>query len=186
MNLQQAPIFRMYKLVINPDDRQAFLDEGANNFQTSFKNEANTLMMLSSHLDTAGTINFVFEMYKDNASYQIHANSPQFKRYGQLAQKIVKEKSLQELEPLFLDVSQLKLSKAKVRVTHFSSFDESKFAPQKVLEGLMIAKNDDGYLSVEVSSSSRFNDFSNVGKIEQVTDLQLDNFVCHGVKFLAK
>ncbi|WP_334332877.1 hypothetical protein [Companilactobacillus sp. HBUAS59544] len=186
MNLKQAPIFRMYKLVIDSNNRQAFLDEGENNFQTSFETEANTLMMLSAHLDTVGTTNFVFEIYKDNTSYQIHANSPQFKQYGQLAQKIVKDKSLQELEPVFLDVSQMKLSQAKVRVTQFSSFDESKFAPQNDLEALMIAKNDDGYLSVEVSDSSRFNDFRNVGRIEQVMDLNLDNFVSHGVRFPTK
>lgn len=99
MQLSEMPIFRMYKLKIDQSNREDFVKAGVNDFLTSYQNEPGTLAMYATHLDTAGTDNYVFEFYQNEAHYQIHAQSPQFKAYGQLAQKVVIDKSLQELTP---------------------------------------------------------------------------------------
>jgi len=102
MKLTEAPILRMYHLTINGAKRAEFLTAGVHNLLTSHEEEPGTLAMYATHLDDAGIDNFVVELYQNNAQYEIHANSPQFKAYGQVAQKVVTDKSMQELHPQFL------------------------------------------------------------------------------------
>lgn len=97
MKLLKKPIFSLYKLTIDPKNRQDFLAEGMNNLITSHRNEAGTLMMCATHEDEAGSVNYIFEMYQDEASYQIHAASPQFQRYAKFAQKVVQSKKIHKL-----------------------------------------------------------------------------------------
>ena len=44
----------------------------------------------------------LFEMYRDEASYQSHLQSPHFKAYKVRAQQMVKELRLIETEPILL------------------------------------------------------------------------------------
>lgn len=97
MKLLKKPIFSLYKLTIDPKNRQAFLTEGMNNLIASHRNEAGTLIMCATHEDEAGSVNYIFEMYQDEASYQAHAASPQFHRYAKLAQKVVQSKEIHKL-----------------------------------------------------------------------------------------
>ncbi|MQS75187.1 putative quinol monooxygenase [Companilactobacillus halodurans] len=99
MELQKIPIFRMYRLITNEKDRDDFVAEGVNNLLTSHQNEAGTLAMYATHADKSGTINYIFEMYQDQAHYQIHAESPQFKHFAKVAQKIVTGRDVTELQP---------------------------------------------------------------------------------------
>lgn len=101
MKLLTAPIFRMYKLAINEADRKHFFQEGSNNLLTSFQNEPGTLSMFATHADPKGTVNFVFEVYKDLKNYDIHAKSPQFKHYGKVAQKVIQKHEVEELQPKY-------------------------------------------------------------------------------------
>ncbi|WP_338214260.1 putative quinol monooxygenase [Companilactobacillus muriivasis] len=102
MKLTEVPILRMYHLTIDGSKRDDFLAAGVHNLLTSHKEEPGTLAMYDTHSDDAGIDNFVVELYQNNDQYQIHANSPQFKAYGQVAQKVVTDKSMQELHPQFL------------------------------------------------------------------------------------
>lgn len=97
MVVNQQLIFRRYQLQINVTDQARFAAEGQYNMTTSLVTEPGTLAMYATHTDQVGTHNVIFELYRDPASYQIHANSPQFKRYGQLAQTVVTKKSIDEL-----------------------------------------------------------------------------------------
>lgn len=97
VKLLKKPIFSLYKLTIDPKNQQAFLAEGVNNLITSYQNESGTLMMVATHEDEAGSVNYIFEMYQDDASYQIHAASPQFQHYAKLAQKVVQSKEIHKL-----------------------------------------------------------------------------------------
>lgn len=97
VKLLKKPIFSLYKLTIDPKNRQGFLTEGMNNLITSHRNEMGTLMMCATHEDEAGSVNYIFEMYRDEASYQIHAASPQFQRYAEFAQKVVQSKEIHKL-----------------------------------------------------------------------------------------
>ncbi len=58
--------------------------------------------MLATHADAAGTDNFIFEVYRDAAAYDVHAKSPQFKRYGQVAQQVLTQRAMTELNPKLL------------------------------------------------------------------------------------
>lgn len=100
--LSNPPIFRHFQLTIDGRDRAAFVAGGTANLLTSLRTEPGTLAMFATHADDAGTHNEVFELYQDDASYQIHAQSPQFKRYGQLAQQVVKKHQMIELNPQVL------------------------------------------------------------------------------------
>ncbi len=101
-NLSNPPILRHFQLTIDGRDRAAFVAEGTANLVTSLRTEPGTLAMFATHADDAGTQNEVFELYQDDASYQIHAQSPQFKHYGQLAQLVVKKHQMAELSPQVL------------------------------------------------------------------------------------
>jgi len=103
MRLTKRPIFRMYKLTISSDNSDAFVKEGTHNMVTSIENESGTLAMFATHEDLAGTTNYVFEMYQDLDNYNVHANSPQFKHYGQVAQNVLTGHEMQELKLQYLD-----------------------------------------------------------------------------------
>lgn len=102
MKLNNAPILRLFHLTINSKDKQIFEDEGVHNMTTSIKTEPGTLFMAATHADNAGTDNYVMECYKNAASYQVHANSPQFKHYGSVAKKVLTGRELVELTPQFI------------------------------------------------------------------------------------
>ncbi|WP_338231819.1 putative quinol monooxygenase [Companilactobacillus muriivasis] len=102
MKLTEVPILRMYHLTIDGSQRDDFVAAGVHNLLTSHEEEPGTLAMYATHSDDAGIDNFVVELYQNNDQYQIHANSPQFKAYGKVAQKAVTNKSMQELHPQFL------------------------------------------------------------------------------------
>lgn len=119
MKLTQPPIFRMYHLTIEHKDQKAFVAEGTHNMFTSIENEPQTLAMYATHSDELGESNFIFELYQDSDSYQVHANSPQFKRYGQLAQQVLVGRHMYELHPQLLLTSDndIKVNGSDVPVT---------------------------------------------------------------------
>lgn len=99
MKLTEAPILRLYHLTIATKDKTKFEKEGFHNMTTSIKNEPGTLLMAATHEDKAGTSNYVLECYQDIAHYQVHAASPQFKHYGQVAQAVLTGRNMFELKP---------------------------------------------------------------------------------------
>ncbi|MFD1420863.1 putative quinol monooxygenase [Lactiplantibacillus songbeiensis] len=100
--MRQAPLFRLFRLKIKPTKRAAFLAAGQHNLQQSIATEAGTLAMYTGHTDNAGTDNVVLEVYRDAASYNVHANSPQFKAFKQLAAQTVVSQTLTTLRPQVL------------------------------------------------------------------------------------
>lgn len=99
MKLINAPIMRLFHININAQDRTDFVNEGKHNMMKSIENEPGTLFMLAAHDDDLGESNYVIECYQDEEHYQIHANSPQFKHYGQVAKKIITGTKMINLQP---------------------------------------------------------------------------------------
>jgi len=160
MELTERPIFRMYKLMIDRTDRQAFVKEGTDNMTTSIKNEAGTLAMFATHEDGAGTTNYIFEMYQDSDSYKIHADSPQFKHYGQVAQKILTNREVHELQLQFLNTKEapLKASGVNDYAVHLSEITIAKESVQQFREQLAKAlaesvTNEAGALSIYAATT---------------------------------
>ncbi|BDZ31580.1 antibiotic biosynthesis monooxygenase [Lactiplantibacillus sp. WILCCON 0030] len=102
MIIEQAPLFRLFKLQIKASERQAFKQIGQQNLLTSIKQEPGTLAMYTGHVDDAGLENRVLELYRDQASYARHAQSSQFQAFKTVAGKAVVEQSMRPLTPLCL------------------------------------------------------------------------------------
>ncbi|WP_048704786.1 antibiotic biosynthesis monooxygenase [Companilactobacillus ginsenosidimutans] len=100
--LINEPLFRLFKLKIKEDKLDEFAAVGKQNLLTSIKNESGTLGMYTGHIDDTGIDNCVIELYKDEPSYQVHANSPQFKAFREVAGDVVVEQSVVSLTPLIL------------------------------------------------------------------------------------
>lgn len=105
MELRKPPIMRIFHLTVDQKDVVAFNQEGVNNMTTSIENEPGTLLMFDGHDDQSGTSNYVIECYQDAAHYEIHANSPQFNHYKQIAKNIITGTTVNNLNPQFLKVT---------------------------------------------------------------------------------
>ncbi|WP_125760911.1 putative quinol monooxygenase [Companilactobacillus hulinensis] len=102
IKIAQEPLFRLFKLRIKSDSKDSFTEVGRNNLLTSIKNEPGTMAMYTGHIDDNGTDNRVLELYKDQANYQIHADSPQFADFKRVASSAVVEQSQIPMTPLLL------------------------------------------------------------------------------------
>ncbi|WP_204120369.1 MULTISPECIES: putative quinol monooxygenase [Levilactobacillus] len=97
-----TPLFRLFKLEITASERENFAAVGTQNLTTSIQNEPGTLAMYTSHVDPAGVHNRVIEVYRDDASYDIHAHSPQFAAFRTVAKRAVTQQTVVNLMPKLL------------------------------------------------------------------------------------
>ncbi|GAA3637945.1 antibiotic biosynthesis monooxygenase [Lactobacillus hamsteri] len=109
MKLSNAPIFRIYQLDVNDENRNAFLEGGKDNILTSIKNEPGTLAMFLAHNSEENDKNYMVEVYRDNNAYQTHVNSPQFNRYRENAPRIVQSTLMWDLQTEFIATKSDKL-----------------------------------------------------------------------------
>jgi len=195
MRLIEVPILRMYHLTIDGSQRDDFLAAGVHNLLTSHKEEPGTLAMYATHLDAASIDNFVVELYQNNDQYQVHANFPQFKAYGQVAQKVVTDKSMQELHPQFLKTNDedlvvsnqndyyLKLTNFSLNADKVEQFkDELKnYQPESTVYLATIDSSENDWLSLELVKDDsesllgqRIKQFSNKSNIKL---LKVDSLV---------
>jgi len=182
MKLTEVPILRMYHLTIDGSQRDGFLAAGVHNLLTSHKEEPGTLAMYATHLDASGIDNFVVELYQNNDQYQVHANSPQFNAYGQVAQKVVTDKSMQELHPQFLKTNDedlvvseqndyyLKLTNFSLNADRIEQFknDLKNYRPESTAYLATIDASETEWLSLELVK----NDSESIldKKIQRFTD----------------
>jgi len=182
MRLIEVPILRMYHLTIDGSQRDDFLAAGVHNLLTSHKEEPGTLAMYATHLDAASIDNFVVELYQNNDQYQVHANFPQFKAYGQVAQKVVTDKSMQELHPQFLKTNDedlvvseqndyyLKLTNFSLNADRIEQFknDLKNYRPESTAYLATIDASETEWLSLELVK----NDSESIldKKIQRFTD----------------
>ncbi|AVK61217.1 antibiotic biosynthesis monooxygenase [Lactobacillus sp. CBA3605] len=100
--LTTAPLMRLFKLSIEPKDQPALARVGQHNLTTSIQQEAGTLAMYTAHTDALGADNIVIEVYRDDASYAIHAASEQFKAFREVAGQVVTQQQVTPLTPELL------------------------------------------------------------------------------------
>ncbi|WP_158682816.1 putative quinol monooxygenase [Lactobacillus sp. CBA3606] len=101
-SLTTAPLMRLFKLSIAPKDQPALARVGQHNLTTSMQQEAGTLAMYTAHTDALGADNVVIEVYRDDASYTIHAASEQFKAFREVAGQVVTQQQATPLTPELL------------------------------------------------------------------------------------
>lgn len=80
-----TPITRLFHLQRSLDNVEEFDRVGEHNLTTSIEVEPGTLAMYSTHMPDDPADLYVFEIYADDAAYQVHAASPQFKAYVDMA-----------------------------------------------------------------------------------------------------
>ncbi|KRL89616.1 putative quinol monooxygenase [Lactobacillus kalixensis] len=99
MKLNDSTILRFFHLNIDAKDVARFQEVGKKNMTTSIKKEPGTLFMALTNDDSPKTSNYVLECYRDESSYEIHASSPQFKEFSNVAKNTVIGREVFELTP---------------------------------------------------------------------------------------
>ena len=92
--LKAEPILRIFNLGIDTTKQKEFKEIGEYNLTTSIKNEIGTLAMYSTFVKGNSAQTCILEIYEDDDAYQIHANSPQYKKYVEMAKDVVKTKNV--------------------------------------------------------------------------------------------
>lgn len=96
------PITRLFRLVADPAHLDSFASVGAQNLTTSIDTEPGTLSMSATHLPDDPSVNYVFEVYADQAAYEVHAASPQFKAYVDMAAGVLTDRAVYPCTPQLL------------------------------------------------------------------------------------
>lgn len=192
MKLINAPIMRIFHLNINEQDRTTFVNEGKHNMMKSIKNEPGTLFMLAAHDDDLGESNYVIECYQDEEHYQIHANSPQFKHYGQVAKKIITGTEMIKLKPELVKTSttifrvfedqDLNATLTKIKVSKETNFDKlTNSKTEIILVGQDKKNTGEGWvLELSPSSEAELNLAADKAEILDQIKLKVDILVDQG------
>jgi quinol monooxygenase YgiN len=95
-------ITRLFRLERDLAGQERFDKVGEQNLVSSIKGEEGTLAMYATHLPEDPATCYVFEVYADDDAYNVHAASPQFKAYVQMAGEILTGREVISLEPQLL------------------------------------------------------------------------------------
>lgn len=84
MKLTETPVCNLFELTIATDKLDQFIKAVIENMSVSIKNEPGTLLLMLASQTQDPSMKYLFEIYQNQAAYQIHLNSLQFKRCQQL------------------------------------------------------------------------------------------------------
>ncbi len=94
-------INRLFILTCAPEGQDEFNSVGENNLFVSIEKEEGTLGMFSAHDPEDRRVNYVFEIYKDEDAYQVHAHAEQFLAFGGVAKNYLTDRKVITLNPEF-------------------------------------------------------------------------------------
>lgn len=106
--ISNSVIFNMYQMSVKDELRSAFNEVGKRNMVTSVAIENGTLAMYNT-VNEQGE-NLIFELYQDQAAYQKHTQSAQFKDFQRVATDAVDKREKIDLEPQFLGEQDVSLN----------------------------------------------------------------------------
>ena len=98
----QEPVIRLAELEMDPaqsDDYEAALKE---EIAASVQLEPGVLKLYALSVKDHPNQIRIFEMYRDQRSYQAHMKTPHFKKYKTMTQHMVRSLTLIETEPVLL------------------------------------------------------------------------------------
>ena len=96
------PVTNLFEIQTYAAALTAFREVGDDNLGTSLREESGTLAMLSAHFTDAPNRHLVFEVYRDEAAYQAHTASPQYRRFVEVAKTAVAAREKIAVRPEFL------------------------------------------------------------------------------------
>jgi quinol monooxygenase YgiN len=93
---------RIAELEIYPDQLDAFKAALKEEIEASIRAEPGVLTLYAVSIKSHPEQIRLFETYRDSASYQVHLQSPHFKKYKEETQQMVKSLTLVETDPILL------------------------------------------------------------------------------------
>lgn len=101
--LQKAPpLIRIAELEIDAAQLLAYKHALSDEIATSVHDEPGVLLLYAVSVKDHPTQVRIFETYKDQAAYESHLQSPQFKKYKGITHEMVKSLKLIETDPIML------------------------------------------------------------------------------------
>lgn len=82
-------VTRLFRLERDLAQRARFDEVGEHNLVESIDTERGTLAMCATHVGESPETCYVFEVYADENAYEVHAASPQFKAYVEMAGEVL-------------------------------------------------------------------------------------------------
>ena len=98
----QDPIVRLAELEIDPAQLDRYKAALKEEIATSIRVEPGVLKLYAVSVKDHPNQIRLFEMYKDQASYQAHLQTAHFRQYKSITQKMVRALTLIETEPILL------------------------------------------------------------------------------------
>jgi quinol monooxygenase YgiN len=98
----QDRIVRLAELEIDPAQLNNYKAALREEIETSIRVEPGVLTLYAVSVKDHPNQIRLFEMYRDQASYQAHLQTPHFKKYKTRTQQMVKSLTLIETEPILL------------------------------------------------------------------------------------
>ncbi len=96
------PLVRIAELEIDPGQIAAYKDALKEEIATSIQNEPGVLNLYAVSVKDQPNQIRIFEVYKGQADYESHLQTPHFKKYKTETQGMVKSLKLIETEPILL------------------------------------------------------------------------------------
>ena len=98
----EGRIVRIAELEIYPDHLDAYKAALRDEIVASIRTEPGVLTLYAVSLKGHPEQIRLFETYRDAASYQAHLQSPQFRKYKEQTQRMVKSLTLLDTDPILL------------------------------------------------------------------------------------
>jgi quinol monooxygenase YgiN len=96
------PLVRIAELEIDPDQLIAYTRALSDEIATSIREEPGVLNLYAVSVKDHPNQVRIFELYKDQAAYESHLQSPHFKKYKDATKRLVQSLKLIETEPIML------------------------------------------------------------------------------------
>jgi quinol monooxygenase YgiN len=96
------PLVRIAELEIDPEQLIAYKRALSDEIATSIREEPGVLNLYAVSVKDHPNQVRIFELYKDQAAYESHLQSPHFKKYKDATKRMVQSLKLIETEPIML------------------------------------------------------------------------------------
>lgn len=100
--MMKQSVVRIAELEIDSDQLRAYTDALTEEIATSVQVEPGVLNLYAVSVKNQPTQIRILEIYKDQAAYESHLQTPHFKKYKTETQGMVKSLKLLEAEPILL------------------------------------------------------------------------------------
>ena len=99
---QQGQVVRLAELTIDPSQLVAYKTALKEEIETSVRVEPGVLTLYAVSIKDHPDQIRIFEVYRDDAAYHSHLQTPHFKKYKSLTEGMVKSLTLVETDPILL------------------------------------------------------------------------------------